>query len=356
MEKQFDNIITEIMKTGEKPSDELYLETLKRINLLNEKNKTDKADLVPIWKRRTAIAFCAILCLSIIGTGTFAADKLFTLWGQKVQINKYVKYNIFTDTDEHMIMTVEELLSDGVCVEALVKYQARDKYGEDWLKNRNMAKNRDNWPVANFMIHEKTAGAAGYNTEFLEKYSTNSVLYYTLSCKLNERTNVIDLSYDLPSQIQNTTELSIECNVPVLRYNLIAEDGDELSRYVKPMLLEISPLSYSIWGNQEGMYEITKKNNNGGFFCKPLLPDEEIDNESITDITIIDSTGSYTPKMEGLFGIESNNSTYNYLLYSDVFTSLSPDKKAFVKNIDINNLKSLQLSNSYKTIQFRLEK
>lgn len=54
-------------------------------------------------------------------------------------MSDYVTRGVFSDQDEHMIFSVEEILSDEVVVSAVVRYEAKDETGEKWLATKGPA-------------------------------------------------------------------------------------------------------------------------------------------------------------------------------------------------------------------------
>ena len=48
-------------------------------------------------------------------------------WGQRSELTDYVTRGVFSDQDEHMLFSVEEVLSDEVAVSVVVRYEAKDE-------------------------------------------------------------------------------------------------------------------------------------------------------------------------------------------------------------------------------------
>ena len=55
-------------------------------------------------------------------------------WSSQEEAASFVQHHVFEDEDEHIRVSVEEVLSDEVCVQAVVKYAAKDAEGVEWLK------------------------------------------------------------------------------------------------------------------------------------------------------------------------------------------------------------------------------
>ena len=85
----------------------------------------------------------AALALACIVPQTSFAEQLKKMfqgyWGQRSELSDYVTRGVFSDQDEHMIFSVEEILSDEVVVSAVVRYEAKDETGEKWLATKGPA-------------------------------------------------------------------------------------------------------------------------------------------------------------------------------------------------------------------------
>lgn len=88
----------------------------------------------------TVAAALALAC--ILPQTSFAEQikKMFQgYWGQRSELTDYVTRGVFSDQDEHMLFSVEEVLSDEVAVSVVVRYEAKDEAGEKWLATEGPA-------------------------------------------------------------------------------------------------------------------------------------------------------------------------------------------------------------------------
>ena len=61
------------------------------------------------------------------------------IWGEQSALTDYVKRGVYTDQDKHMLFSVEEVRSYEAVVSVVVRYEALDETGEEWLKTKGPA-------------------------------------------------------------------------------------------------------------------------------------------------------------------------------------------------------------------------
>ena len=134
-----DEQLDKILKKALTPQREIKEEEI----VLKKRRKEEKM----MRKKRMKMAgiagtVAAALALACIVPQTSFAEQLKKMfqgyWGQRSELSDYVTRGVFSDQDEHMIFSVEEILSDEVVVSAVVRYEAKDETGEKWLDRKAM--------------------------------------------------------------------------------------------------------------------------------------------------------------------------------------------------------------------------
>lgn len=134
-----DEQLDKILKKALTPQREIKEEeiVLKR----DERRKNDEKKRMKMAGIAGTVA--AALALACIVPQTSFAEQLKKMfqgyWGQRSELSDYVTRGVFSDQDEHMIFSVEEILSDEVVVSAVVRYEAKDETGEKWLATKGPA-------------------------------------------------------------------------------------------------------------------------------------------------------------------------------------------------------------------------
>ena len=135
-----DEQLDKILKKALTPQREIKEEEI----VLKKRRKEEKM----MRKKRMKMAgiagtVAAALALACIVPQTSFAEQLKKMfqgyWGQRSELSDYVTRGVFSDQDEHMIFSVEEILSDEVVVSAVVRYEAKDETGEKWLATKGPA-------------------------------------------------------------------------------------------------------------------------------------------------------------------------------------------------------------------------
>ena len=133
-----DEQLDKILKKALTPQREIKEEEI----VLKKRRKEEKM----MRKKRMKMAgiagtVAAALALACIVPQTSFAEQLKKMfqgyWGQRSELSDYVTRGVFSDQDEHMIFSVEEILSDEVVVSAVVRYEAKDETGEKWLEPKD---------------------------------------------------------------------------------------------------------------------------------------------------------------------------------------------------------------------------
>jgi hypothetical protein len=161
----------------------------------------------------------------------------------------FTQENVYEDDGEHVTMQVQELFTDGCSFYATIKYSALDQTGEEWLAG--MSFDDDHLRI----LPPYGNGSAG--TEVLSSNETEIYLAVLLDMETQQNeTGEVALSYPMEGETKaKQVNLSFDSDVEVYTYKLESEQapGED---YV-PEYFQISPLSYTIYGKNLGIYENT---------------------------------------------------------------------------------------------------
>ena len=132
LNRAFDSIQTSSQKKEQILGE---LENMYSSDFLSEKKKRDRTKKA--WMKKLSAAAAIIVALVI--PGAIYADDIRDFFmgflNRDAQITEYVKQNVYEDSDGHLKMTVEELLSDQKMVRAVISYEALDDEGIQWLQD-----------------------------------------------------------------------------------------------------------------------------------------------------------------------------------------------------------------------------
>ena len=185
---------------------------------------------------------------------------------------------VFSKTDEHICVTVEEMLSDGIVVEMTVKYTALDKTGKKWLEKMDAGIANGEYKL-NIKPHMSNTIEYGVNYSYgaveLEEQATETERVFLLGFQASGRTYTEHQGvFTFP--MTETTEsvlLDIFGNVEIRTFALVGTA--DASKYYTPTCIKISPMSFVIYAKNNGVFE---RSQNGDYYQeKWLMPEEEID-------------------------------------------------------------------------------
>mgnify|MGYP003293543885 FL=1 len=126
----------------EKSDEELFSAVLGKA----EKKKNIKTAEKKILKKAVVVPVAAAAALFLsIGGGAAIYSGLSYLRqseiAQSPEVAQNIQTEVFSDSTEHIKMTVEEYVSDGISAYATVKYEALDETGKEWLSYKNFDNN-----------------------------------------------------------------------------------------------------------------------------------------------------------------------------------------------------------------------
>lgn len=286
--------------------------------------------------RPAAVAACLILfcvtgsVISYAQTESGPVKWVRGLLAGEENISEYVKETVFTDSDEHLKVEVEELLSDGQRVFATVRYEALDEQGQQWLSkvlDPDLGA-KDLAPDEHLtLLNRKENGIIVYSME-VDEYRTDvsRTLFVGYETGEMEDSDVSEavLTYQLTDG-EHSTKLDTVSNLPWYSYKLTAENGEKISDNYEVTRIQFSKLSFTIYGRltYEKLQEVG---------IDDLEPEDwqKIFGETVGQIYMIQSDGAEIPvgTGAGMFGA-SNQAALNgdgsedYIVYASGIFNLA---------------------------------
>ena len=254
-----------------------------------------------------------------------------------------VETAIFLKEDEHIRVTVEEMLSDGIVVEMTVKYTALDRSGKKWLEKMDAGIARGEYKL-NIKPHMINTIEYGVNYSYgameLEEQATETERVFLLGFQASGRTYT-DHQGVFTFPMTETTEsviLDVSGNVEIRTFALVGTE--EASEYYTPTYIELSPMSFVIYARNHGVFE---RSQNGDYYEeKWLLPDEEIDSLEENSYFVM-RDGSRMPLPQGAAHntthAKADNLYSDVMLYSECFYS---EPKEYRPSPEVMNLDELE--------------
>lgn len=226
---------------------------------------------------RYAVVTLLVLCVAAFSLPAVASG-IRSLILQKMpsyeSMEAKIETGIFTKSDEHLQMTVEEILSDGMCVYLTVCYTALDDAGRIWLSEYESSGSQYDMNLnLKPYIEDYTVSATNYSWRTVESEEVAQenerrflLILETTSRDYDSGKGV--LRYPMSDAVEETI-LEIDGNAEVLSFELSGKEA--VSELYQPTYMEISAMSYVIYAKNFGVYERTENTE------KWLMPDEEFD-------------------------------------------------------------------------------
>lgn len=232
-----------------------------------------------------------------------------------------IEQNVFSTSDTHIKLTVEELLSDGMCIYMTVSYVALDDIGRTWLNEFEMADFSYNTQlkltpyVENYSI---SGTNYSYGTYEKKELATESERWFVIILETASRDYDLGkgtFSYPMTDGIKST-ELEIDGNVEVLTFELSTKKT--VSDLYEPTCLMISPMSYIIYANNYGVYERT---NDGEFHGESWLMSNEEYHSLESTYFIMEDGSKYKLPLQSCCATHPTANNYNsdLVLLSGIF-------------------------------------
>ena len=215
----------------------------------------------------------ALICV-IFSTAVFADEIKNTFYGifnSDNIVGDKVLNDIYTDGNDHVKMSVKEVLSDKISAYAIVEYTALDEKGRIWLDNLH-AVQKLNPLKLNPLIKDNNGSLYGvnfsYGFEEIEKYRSEKIHVFKVMYHAsgeNFGTESIQLSYPLCNKWEN--KVIIDVSESLRTVDIKIDSSQAPDKYYKPLGIKLSPISVLIYGKDLGMIEFGKTAS-GGYYQK----------------------------------------------------------------------------------------
>ena len=227
------------------------------------------------WK--AAAASFAIICMAAVAIPVVASSiqsLILERTPSYTPLADTIETSVYSKSDGHVEMSVEELLSDGIIVKMTVRYTALDDKGQQWLENFELTQN--NLRLDPYMPDTTVYGTNyGRGTDELTDLSTENERVFFLQIESSSRDySEVKGTFLFPmTESKEEVLLDISGNVEIQSYKL--QSQQEASEYYSPTYIEISPMSFVIYANGHGVIEEVIYDNTP--METWILPDSEID-------------------------------------------------------------------------------
>ena len=304
----------------------------------------------PAYRWGLIAAAFAVICLGTLSVPAVASGiRSFILnkFPSYSQITDAIDNAVYSQSDEHILMSVDELLSDGIVVNMTVRYTALDKEGEAWLASVNPSQNSgpDQLYVKPYMPNTVEYGTnCSYGTQELTEQATKTERLFLLEFVSSSRDYYGDTAvFTFPmTDGQQTTRLDVSGNLDIRTYTLHAKEP--ASEYYTPTCIELSPLSFVIYAKNHGVFE--RAEDGESYWEKWLLPDEEYDS-LVKNSYFILKDGSRQAIDYGCCNATHANEANMYsdvMLYSNQFMDYTETFYGEPKLMDIDEIEAVVIN------------
>jgi len=250
---------------------------------------------------RVAAVAAALCC--VFGMTAFAEEigSFFSgIFVKDAIVADNVLTGVYNDNDGHVNMAVEELLSDGMAVRLVVRYQALDQQGKEWLDSLSGSNDTLDskaffglkvWPAIKDLNMAEYGVNWGWGAYELEELRTETERCFVLSMSADRSgwgTDDVEFTYTMTDG-KKTTLLSI---VTDIEKKVIAMDAPEDSdKLYAPLKATLTPLSIVIEGKHFGLIENgTEYTEDGYTIYQRVTAEEKVDSLVLyfTDGTRVD--------------------------------------------------------------------
>ncbi len=264
-----------------------------------------------------------------------------------------IETGIYSKSDEHVQMTVEEILSDGMCVYLTVCYTALDEVGRAWLSEYELpaAQYESNLHLKPYVEDYRVSGT-NYSWRTIEREELAQenerrflLILETMSRDYDSGRGV--LSYPMTDTLEETI-LKIDGNVTVVSCALTGKEP--ISELYQPTYIEISPMSYVVYAKNIGVYE---RSVHGDILTeKWLMPKEEMD--ALEEAFLIMEDGSRYPIRSVSTGATTSKETNQHsdlVLLSGMFSETGEDGKEKPSLIDPDSVVGIEIKGVYHKLE-----
>lgn len=267
-------------------------------------------------RKAIALPIAAAVTIAVCGIGVGAAygfEYLTEVFKGNENITAEIQSNIFSDTDGHVSVTIEQLVSDGRHVHAAVHYEALDKVGQEWLSKDEMFITNDY--NCNELLNIKHLDENGkeecpgsYGSIEITEQRTETDRYFYTKCKVfNEYwdQDKLDMIFNYPMRggLLKKAQFEVVNTLESRQYKIIGNERS--SKYLTPTHIDISALSYALYAHDDYGLVITNDLPNGGYESHISVSHEDFAREVSQKyaslvradgerIVLVDMRGSYS--------------------------------------------------------------
>ncbi len=257
--------------TPERSNDELFRTVIEKADKKEKIKKTEKK----VLKKAVVIPVAAAMALTLSIAGGAAIYNGFSYLrqseiAQSTEVAENIQTEVFTDSSEHVKISVEEYVSDGLTAIATVKYEAIDDYGKEWLADYNFTKGYDSSKLS---LNPCKLVSCSYGKSELEEMRTETERCFTLNLSCcGDGYDSITFRYIMNNY--DFREVQFEkCTVEPKSFTLSGEE--QASEYFTPTHLKITDLSFVIYGENHGVYDSISFPEANYYSVWSTLPKEE---------------------------------------------------------------------------------
>ncbi len=261
--------------TPERSDEELFNAVLTKADKkekikMAEKKSLKKAIIIPV-AAATAIVFSIAGGAAIYNGSAHLRNSEIA---QSPKVAESIQTGVFSDSTDHIRMTVEEYVSDGISAYATVKYEALDDYGKKWLSVSKF-EHTDLCLVPCTLEYGSDFGGVSHSygnfeTEEL-RTETERYFYVEMICSADDYDGGIALKYTMGIG-GGLFETPMEKQTVEMKSYALSGD-EQASEYFTPTHLKISDLSFAIYGINLGTY--VKVERPGYYGIHSTIPEEE---------------------------------------------------------------------------------
>ena len=323
-----------------------------------DKRKKIKTTEKKILKKAVIIPIAAVMTLTLsIAGGAAIYNGLSYLRtseiAQSPKVAQNIQTEVFSDSTEHIKMTVEEYVSDGISAYATVKYEALDDYGRNWLLNKKFEHAEFCLLPCTVQYGSEYAGVSHSFGNFeIEEMRTENERYFYIELNCNGDDYDGDIALLYPMSPYDSRETPFEkCNVEISNYEL--SGNEQASKYFTPTYLRISDLSFTLYGMNHGTY--TKVERTGYYGVHSTIPEEERDEVyKSTQPTLIMKNRERIQLESGWALGDCKPAEKNF--YSDLvisssnFTKLNSEQNKWINySMEIGEIAGVEINGAYFT-------
>lgn len=253
---------------------------------------SEKCAKRPRLIRRSFIAAAAAVCVlacAVPAAAELVRNYLSNKFPEAAAMHEYVQTSVYTDDDGHVRMTVEELLSDEISVQASILYEALDEQGEEWISTHKF----ENDMAVDQLMYSTGVGfgivpnihpnggndSRGHNvsyssasSEMLEYRTSSSRRFFVQYTATSRDYDCAEakLVYPMPERSLDVY-LDVTSNMEIRTYELNSDI--QPYEYCTPVMMQISPLSYTIYGLNNGVF-VEYTDEYGWLYFSMITPEE----------------------------------------------------------------------------------